>query len=106
MKAPAPTLLVFLFIFWPRRGTFTPGPDLLDWKPGRKDFSALPSQMVRLEAALFLSLNESREHQVVMGADGFRILVNGAGEGHHIFSDICKGDYFIDKSSFRTVKRP
>jgi hypothetical protein len=53
IEVPELSLSVFPLAFWPRRGAFLPGPDPLDWKMGRKDFSALPSQMFRLEADPF-----------------------------------------------------
>ncbi len=59
-----------------------------------------------LRRALFSSLDQPRNHHVVVRADRYWILVGGTYEGNHIFSHVGQVDDLIDQSLFGTVSRP
>ena len=59
--------------------------------------------MSRSAAGLFLSLDQSRKHQVVVGAEGDGILVSRARKSDHIFSQMSKRDNLIDQPFLGTI---
>src|SRR3990170_3145286 len=48
--------------------------------------------------------DQPREHHVVLGADGTRILIHRVGKGHQVIPYSLKTHHFIDKSLLRAIE--
>src|SRR3990170_2579342 len=53
-----------------------------------------------------LGADQPGQHHVVLGADGRRILIGGAGEGDHVPADLLEANDLVHESAPGTVRRP
>ena len=52
-----------------------------------------------------LSLDKSWQHHVVMGANGYGVLIGTSGKGHYIFPHVGKGNNLVYIASVCTINR-
>ncbi len=53
-----------------------------------------------------LTFDDSRDHHVMMGAEGSRILINSPCESDNVFTKIGKCNNLIDESPVGAINRP
>ena len=51
------------------------------------------------------TFNDSRQHHLMLGADGFGILIGCTGKGNQILSDMGQLREFIHQAMFGTIRR-